>query len=360
MKRIFTLFLLGMIFACQNDKNAPLPTSNTANPGTGITPTTPTPTTNSCDSVSISFDKSIWPIIQNNCIACHSAASPSGNVDLSSYDKIVPYVKNGKLYGSMMHLPGYSPMPSATSSLTSCELTLVKKWIVGAYPTGNILVDLKPINPINPIVTITTPVTPPPSSNVVCNPDTVYFKQKILTLIVSNCAMSGCHDAISQREGVNLTDYNHIIKEVNTKNPTSSSLYTSLLRTGEERMPPPPMAAFSKENIAMVLTWIKQGAKNNSCEASGTSCITTNMSYAKDITPILQASCTGCHSGTKPQGAIDLTTYANVSKYALNGKLYGSVAHISGFIAMPTASVSISTCDISKIKSWIDSGSKNN
>lgn len=125
-------------------------------------------------------------------------------------------------------------------------------------------------------------------------------------------------------------------------------------------MPPPPMAGFSNENIAMVLTWIKQGAKNNSCEASGTACITTNMSYAKDITPILQASCTGCHSGTKPQGAIDLTTYANVSKYALNGKLYGSVAHLTGYIAMPSASVSISSCEISKIKSRIDSGSKNN
>ena len=107
--------------------------------------------------------------------------------------------------------------------------------------------------------------TTPPTTNVVCNPDTVYFKQKILPLIVSNCAMSGCHDAISKKDGVILTDYTNIIKEVSTKNPTSSELYTSLLETGEDRMPPPPMAGFSNENIAMVLTWIKQGAKNNSC-----------------------------------------------------------------------------------------------
>lgn len=358
MKRIRVIFLLGIIFACQNDKNTPLPIKPGETPGT-TTPVTPGPTASLCDTVIISFDKSIWPIIQNNCISCHNTTAPSGNVDLSTYDKIIPYVKNGKLYGSMMHLPGYSPMPSATSSLTSCELTMVKKWIIGSYPAGAILVDLKPANPVNPIVTITTP-TNPPTTNVVCNPDTVYFRQKILPLIVSNCAMSGCHDAISKKEGVILTDYTNIIKEVSTKNPTSSKLYTSLLETGEDRMPPPPMAGFSKENIAMVLTWIKQGAKNNSCEASGTACITTNMSYAKDITPILQTSCTGCHSGTKPQGAIDLTTYANVYTYALNGKLYGSVAHLAGYIAMPSASVSISSCEISKIKSWIDSGSKNN
>ncbi len=358
MKRIRVIFLLGIIFACQNDKNTPLPIIPGEIPGS-TTPVTPGPTASTCDTVSISFDKSIWPIVQNNCISCHNTTLASGNVDLSTYDKIIPYVKNGKLFGSMMHLPGYSPMPSATSSLTSCELIMVKKWIIGSYPTGSILVDLKPNNPVNPIVTITTP-TNPPTTNVVCNPDTVYFKQKILPLIVSNCAMSGCHDAISKKDGVVLTDYTNIIKEVNTKNPTSSELYTSLLETGEDRMPPPPMAGFSKENIAMVLTWIKQGAKNNSCEASGTACITTNMSYAKDLVPILQASCTGCHSGTKPQGAIDLTTYANVYKYALNGKLYGSVAHLAGFIAMPSANVSISSCEISKIKSWIDSGSKNN
>ena len=129
--------------------------------------------------------------------------------------------------------------------------------------------------PVNSEGTIgsTTPVTPPPTTNVVCHPDTVYFKQKILPLIVSNCAMSGCHDAISKKDGVILTDYTNIFKEVNTKNPTSSELYTSLMETGEDRMPPPPMAAFSNENIAIVLTWIKQGAKNNSCEASGTACI---------------------------------------------------------------------------------------
>ncbi len=113
--------------------------------------------------------------------------------------------------------------------------------------------------------------------------------------------------------------------------------------------------------MAMVLTWIKQEEINNSCEASGTAYITTNMSYSNDITPFCkQAAPAGCHSGSKPQEGIDLTTHANVSKYALNGKLYGSLAHLADFIAMPSANVSISFCEISKIKSWIDSGSKNN
>ena len=46
--------------------------------------------------------------------------------------------------------------------------------------------------------------TTQPSTPVVvtCSPDTVYFSQTILPLITSNCAMSGCHDAISHKEGV--------------------------------------------------------------------------------------------------------------------------------------------------------------
>ena len=64
-----------------------------------------------------------------------------------------------------------------------------------------------------PIIPVEIPgSTTPPTTNVICNPDTVYFKQKILPLIVSNCAMSGCHDAISKKDGVVLTDFTNIIK----------------------------------------------------------------------------------------------------------------------------------------------------
>ena len=128
MKRIRVIFLLGTIFACQNDKNTPLPIKPGESPGS-TTPVTPGPTASICDTISISFDKSIWPIVQNNCISCHNTTVPSGNVDLSTYDKIIPYVKNGKLYGSVAHLAGYIAMPSASVSISSCEISKIKSWI---------------------------------------------------------------------------------------------------------------------------------------------------------------------------------------------------------------------------------------
>lgn len=346
MKKVgYLLFSFLLLISCLQDKNLP------------ISPVAPIPASVTCDTLNINFEKSIMPILQANCIACHSTAQSSGGVDLSTYAKILPYISNGKLYGSMMHLPGYQPMPSISSQLSKCDLATIKKWLIGSYPSGSIAVDLNPKNPYNPIVAVNLT---PAIGNITCSPDTVYFKQTILPLMLSNCAMSGCHDAISKREGVQLTDYTNIMKTVKAGDPTNSSLYRSIARTDGERMPPPPAKAFDATTLANVSKWIKQGAKNNSCDASALTCVTTNISYAAIVAPILKQNCTGCHSGTSPSGAIDLSTYTNVTKYISNGKLYGSIAHSPGYVPMPSATASLSVCEISQIKSWIDGGSKNN
>ena len=45
-----------------------------------------------------------------------------------------------------------------------------------------------------------------------CDPDTVYFSNDILPLVVSSCATTGCHSKDSHREGVILTDYSSILR----------------------------------------------------------------------------------------------------------------------------------------------------
>lgn len=352
MKRFVFFGICLSLWACLEDKNiAIVPQENKVD-----SVVTEVPSTNStCDTMVISFDKSVWPILNTNCVSCHNASNPSAGVDLSSYAKIQTFVKNGKLYGSITHALAYKPMPSATSKLSSCDITIVRNWIRGSAPSGNILVDLNPANPVNPVVDV--PVIKPPIA-VNCSPDTVYFQQKILPLLVSNCAMSGCHDAISKKDGVILTDYANIMREVKITNPAGSDLYKSLIETGEDRMP--PAGPLSTENISNVLTWIKQGAKNNSCDASASNCVTTNVSFKNVIQPLLATNCTGCHSGTRPSGNIDLTTHANVLKYANNGQLYGSIVHQTGYKPMPSASVKLSTCEIDQVKSWITAGALNN
>lgn len=122
-------------------------------------------------------------------------------------------------------------------------------------------------------------------------------------------------------------------------------------------MPPPPMPAFTSAQKALIQKWINQGAKNNSCIAS---CDTAVFTYALAVKPIMDAKCTGCHNPTNLGGNIDLSTYNAVRVVALNNKLYGSVAHQTGYSPMPKNSAKLSDCEIRQIQKWIAAGSLNN
>ncbi|MFA9197877.1 MAG: hypothetical protein ACEQSO_00325 [Aquirufa sp.] len=210
-----------------------------------------------------------------------------------------------------------------------------------------------------PIVVDTTtainPVLPVGSAVTSCSPDTVYFQQTILPLITSNCAMSGCHDAISHKEGVILTDYAHIRAYSSATNPTGSSLYKSVVNGYM-----PPKTPWNSTQKATLLKWMQQGAKNNSCVATAVNCDTTGVSFSATVFPTLKTYCTGCHSGTTPSAGIDLNSHAAVKVYAANGKLMGSINHTAGYKPMPSSTSKLGSCEISQIKAWISEGTLNN
>ena len=210
-----------------------------------------------------------------------------------------------------------------------------------------------------PITVDSTSVIIPSVPAVNCSPDTVYFQQSVLPLITSNCAMSGCHDAISHKEGVNLTNYTNIRKEVSASNPTSSELYKCLNETGDERMPPAPSAEFSLTQKSLLLKWIQQGAKNNTCSNTAT-CDTVNVTFSASVLPVLKTYCVGCHSAASPSAGIDLSTYAAVKVYAANGRLMGSITHAIGYKPMPSSTSKLGACEINQIKAWVTKGTLNN
>lgn len=194
-----------------------------------------------------------------------------------------------------------------------------------------------------------------PTVSASCSPDSVYFVNEIQPLLISNCAMSGCHDAITHKEGVNLTTYVGVMREVKAGNAGGSTLYKSMVRTDDERMPPKPAPALSADVLTKVRNWINQGAINNNC----TSCDESKFTYTAVIKPIIANKCQGCHNPSSMGGGIDLSTYTAVKANAQSGKLYGSISWASGFSKMPQGS-KLPTCEISQIKSWIDGGALNN
>ncbi len=196
----------------------------------------------------------------------------------------------------------------------------------------------------------------PPASSP-CSPDSVYFTNQVMPLISSNCTMSGCHDNITHAEGVNLTTYSRIMQYVVAGSAVNSKLYKVIIKTNGDRMPPAPMAPMSAAQKAIIQKWIDQGAKNNNCFGN---CDSTVFTYSGAIKPIMDNKCTGCHNPNNMGGNIDVSTYGSVRVIALNGKLYGSLAHQSGYSPMPKNSAKLSDCEIRQVQKWINAGSLNN
>ena len=195
----------------------------------------------------------------------------------------------------------------------------------------------------------------PGTTGRVCSPDSVYFSNTIYPLISSTCAMAGCHDSKTHADGVDLTTYDKIMRYVSPGNATGSKLYKEIVKTGSERMPPPPMSPWTTDQISQLKIWITQGAKNNGCDR----CDTTDFKYSTAIKPLIATKCQGCHNPASKGGNIDLSTHAGVKIVAENGRLYGSVSWTAGYSKMPD-NLKLADCEILQIKKWIAAGSLNN
>ena len=82
-----------------------------------------------CDVSNVTYSGTIKPIVTAKCVGCHSGATPANGTDFSIYNALKAKANDGRLWGAINHLPGYSPMPKNGSKLSDCEIAQFKKWI---------------------------------------------------------------------------------------------------------------------------------------------------------------------------------------------------------------------------------------
>lgn len=196
-----------------------------------------------------------------------------------------------------------------------------------------------------------------PTVSQVCDPDTAYFQNEILPILIANCNYSGCHNEPYGADGVILSNYTQVMQsgEVRSGRPSESDLYEVLIETRDDkRMPPPPYPRLSSEQIAKVRKWIEQGALNNQCEENTADCDTLNVPFTT-VQSIINTNCVGCHSGESASGNTNLETYVTISTAGGNGRLIGAISHAPGYAAMPPGTT-LPACDILKIQAWISQG----
>jgi mono/diheme cytochrome c family protein len=192
-------------------------------------------------------------------------------------------------------------------------------------------------------------------SNKVC------FTRDILPLLQSNCATSGCHDAGTRQNGVFLGDYNGIRAQVQPGRPDNSDLFEMITESKEdERMPPAPRPRLSQAQIDLIRKWIEEGAENTTCAT--TACDTVNVTFTKNINPILQQQCLSCHSNTSTGGGVLLNSYDDVKAIATDqsrgpeGRLYGALSHMPAYSPMPKGGTQLDNCKLRQVKLWIEAG----
>jgi len=191
-----------------------------------------------------------------------------------------------------------------------------------------------------------------------CEENVVYFENQVLPIFISNCAISGCHDAQSAEDGVVLIDFATISKKMKPGDPNDSEYYTILLDTqSDELMPRDPQTGIGyslpADQISTIKTWIEQGVNNNYCD----DCDTTSYTYSGTIKPIVDQNCatsTACHGSGTQYG--DFTTYTGLKSRVDNQSIQKRAIVVQD---MPPAAP-MPDCELLLIKNWIDHGALNN
>jgi hypothetical protein len=94
------------------------------------------PYDNLCNTTNVTYSGTVEPILSQSCVGCHLSDSPSGNVILDSYEAVKVHADNGKLYGSINHDSGFSPMPKDGNKLSDCQISQIKAWIDKGSPNN--------------------------------------------------------------------------------------------------------------------------------------------------------------------------------------------------------------------------------
>jgi hypothetical protein len=86
-----------------------------------------------CDTAVVTFSGTVYPIIQRNCLTCHSQ---SHSVQLKTYANLKTLADLGLLYCVISHSPGCKPMPDNGTKLSNCNIRQIKLWIDAGAPNN--------------------------------------------------------------------------------------------------------------------------------------------------------------------------------------------------------------------------------
>src|SRR4051812_30411844 len=90
-----------------------------------------------CDTAGMTYDKDMTPLFLTSCGSndngCHKTPNPQ-DVNLDNYSDAKDVALSGDMMGSVLHLPGYHPMPDNGGKLSDCSINKIQAWINNGCP----------------------------------------------------------------------------------------------------------------------------------------------------------------------------------------------------------------------------------
>lgn len=212
----------------------------------------------------VSFQNAIAPLLANKCGRCH-VNQASGGVQFASASDLSALVFPGDPVRSYLYeIVENDTMPQGNNKLTADEKSLLKLWIEqgGKLDPGQADFDLR-----------TVAATPPdaagggmPEVPRATESDTVFFSRDIAPLLVASC--QGCHLQTNQvRNGLSLDNFTRLLQGggagplLAPGEPENSLLIKKLRGMADGQRMPLNRPAWSDEQIELISTWIREGAK---------------------------------------------------------------------------------------------------
>lgn len=203
------------------------------------------------DLSNVNYEDNILPIFQQHCSKCHGADDPEEGLQVTTYKALMA----GSIYGAVIK-PGdpdnsylvemvvTGKMPKKGPDLSQAELDTIIAWVkAGALEKGS--------------------ATAPAAAETTVVLTNVSFQKDVLPLFMEHC--SECHGDDEPEEGLMLNSYKNVMagsiygSVVKPGDPDNSYL-VEMISTGKMPKKGPDL---TKEQVDMVVAWIKAGAQDN-------------------------------------------------------------------------------------------------
>lgn len=84
-----------------------------------------------CDTVEVSYQMDVVPIMENNCYRCHNNVNSNNlgaGIAFETYEDI--QIWSGTIVEAIKHAPGASNMPKGSAKLDDCTISIIESWVL--------------------------------------------------------------------------------------------------------------------------------------------------------------------------------------------------------------------------------------